>query len=219
MDPSVAYNLGRWYESRRESDGLTRRVLVSLLTVVFILATGAVALAADATKYVQTRIERIYDLLGPEGTAATPDRQAAARATLDEIFDWNEMGKRALGRYWDERTPAERTEFVRLFATLFQRTYLSRMGMADRARFQYLGETPGDDSAIVQTVVVTPKGRSIPVDYVARRAGAQWKVHDLSIGGTSLVDNYRAQFTSLVARSSYPDLVQKLRELAEKRPE
>ena len=77
----------------------------------------------------------------------------------------------------------------------------------------------GDDSAIVRTVVVTPKGRSIPVDYVARRAGTQWKVHDLSIGGTSLVDNYRAQFTALVARSSYQDLIQKLSERAGKRPE
>jgi hypothetical protein len=56
------------------------------------------------------------------------------------------------------------------------------------------------------------------VDYVARRAGDQWKVHDLSVSGTSLVNNYRAQFTTLVTRSSYQDLVQKLRELVGRRP-
>jgi ABC-type transporter MlaC component len=199
---------------------MTRRVLVPLLAVLFILPLGrsSVAVMTDATEYIRARIERIYDLLGSAGTAPPPDRRAAARRTLDEMFDWTEMGKRSLGQYWDQRTPDERTEFVQLFAALFQRTYLSRIGMADRERFQYLGETQDGDTATVKTVVVTKKGRQIPVDYVARRAGDQWKVHDLSVSGTSLVDNYRAQFTTLVARSSYQDLIQKLRDLAGKRP-
>ena len=48
------------------------------------------------------------------------------------MFDWTEMGRRSLGPYWNERTEAERAEFVRLFAALFQRTYLSRIELADR---------------------------------------------------------------------------------------
>lgn len=206
---------------------MTRRVLGlgPLLAVLFVLPIGRspaaqvpVAPSDDATGYIRARIERIYDLLGTSETGAAPDRQAAARQTLDELFDWTEMGRRALGRYWKERTPGERTEFVGLFASLFQRTYLSRIGMADRERFQYLGEAREGDSAIVKTVVVTRRGRQIPVDYVARRAGDQWRVHDLSVGGTSLVDNYRAQFTTLIARSSYQDLIQKMRELVGTRP-
>jgi ABC-type transporter MlaC component len=197
---------------------LTRRVLTPLLALTLAMAMDPPhpAGAAGATEYLRTRIERIYDLLGTSGKTAPPDRQAAARRTLDEIFDWNEMGRRSLGQYWQQRTPAERTEFVRLFSALFQRTYLSRIELADRSRFQYLGESAEGDTATVKTVVVTQKGRQIPVDYLARRAGEQWRVHDLSVGGTSLVDNYRAQFTSLVARSSYEDLVEKLRELAGK---
>lgn len=199
---------------------MTRRVLALLLIAVLIepLGTCPSARAAGATDYIRARVERIYDLLGSSGTAAAPDRQAAARKTLDEMFDWTEMGKRSLGQYWQERTPAQRTEFVELFATLFQRTYLSRIELADREKFQYLGETVDGDSAIVKTVVVTQKGRQIPVDYIARRAGGQWRVHDLSVGGTSLINNYRAQFTTLIARSSYQDLIQKLRDLVGKRP-
>ena len=194
-----------------------RRVLASVLAAILLGPIGgsSVALANGATEYIRARIERIYDLLGSSGTAASAERQAAARGTLDEMFDWTEMGTRSLGPYWQERTPAERAEFVQLFAALFQRTYLSRIGLADRERFQYLGETRDGDSAIVKTVVVTRKGRQIPVDYVARRAGDQWRVHDLSVGGTSLVNNYRAQFTTLVARSSYGDLVRKMRDLIE----
>jgi phospholipid transport system substrate-binding protein len=199
---------------------MTRHVLTPLLTLLLAAALDPppLAHASNATEYLRTRIERIYDLLGTSGASAPPDRQAAARRTLDEIFDWHEMGRRSLGQYWQARTPAERTEFVHLFSTLFQRTYLSRIELADRAKFQYLGESAEGDAATVKTVVVTQRGHQIPVDYLARRAGEQWRVHDLSVGGTSLVDNYRAQFTSLVARSSYEDLIQKLRGLAGKPP-
>ena len=200
---------------------MTRCVLALVLAAILVVPPGLspAALADSATDYIRARIERIYDLLGSAGSAAAPDRMAAARATLDEMFNWAEMGKQSLGQYWQGRSPAERAEFVQLFATLFQRTYLSRIEVADRGGFQYLGETSDGDVVIVKTVVVTQKGGQIfPVDYVARRAGDQWKVHDLSVSGTSLVNNYRAQFTTLVARSSYQDLVQKLRELVGRRP-
>jgi phospholipid transport system substrate-binding protein len=42
-------------------------------------------------------------------------------------------------------------------------------------------------------------------------------VYDISIEGVSLVNNYRKQFNSIIVRSSYDDLVKKLRaKVAEK---
>lgn len=195
--------------------------LLSVVVLVIVLlpfGTARRAPAADATDYIRARIEKIYDLLAGSGATTAPDRQAAASAILDEMFDWTEMGRRSLGPYWNERTEAERAEFVWLFAALFQRTYLSRIELADREKFQYLDESVEGDTATVKTTVTTKKGRQIPVDYLARRAGDRWKIHDLGVGGTSLVNNYRAQFTTLVARSSYQDLITKLRELTGQRP-
>ena len=83
---------------------------------------------------------------GAPGGAPSGDRQAQARKVLDEMFDWTEMAKRSLGPHWEARTPAERAEFVDLFSQLFQRTYLSRIQLADRERFAYLGEqADGED--------------------------------------------------------------------------
>lgn len=197
-----------------------RYPLPLVLAVVLVAPVGVSTKgeADSATDYIRVRIEKIYDLLAAAGSgeSAAPTRQPAARRLLDEMFDWNEMAKRSLGPYWNERTAAERAEFVRLFAELFQRTYLSRIELADRERFQYLGETVDGESATVRTIVVTKKNRQIPVDYLTRRAGGQWRIHDLSVSGTSLVNNYRAQFTTLVARSSYQDLIEKLRALVGK---
>ena len=195
---------------------MTRRALSLLLTVILTIPLGISpkALADGPTDYLRIRIQKIYDLHGTSGEPADPDRQAVARGILDEMFDWTEMGRRSLGQYWEGRTADERAEFVQLFARLFQRTYLSRIELADREKFQYLGETIEGETAIVKTLVTTKRGRQLPVDYHARRAGAQWKIYDLRVGGTSLVNNYRAQFTTLVARSSYRDLIEKLRALA-----
>ncbi|HSL48726.1 MAG TPA: hypothetical protein VK878_06635, partial [Candidatus Deferrimicrobiaceae bacterium] len=58
-----------------------RRVLASVLAAILLGPIGgsSVALANGATEYIRARIERIYDLLGSSGTAASAERQAAAR--------------------------------------------------------------------------------------------------------------------------------------------
>jgi ABC-type transporter MlaC component len=184
------------------------------------LVAPPAAQAGPPTDYLRTRIDKLYDLLGGVGPSqASPERQAAARAVLDEMFDWPEMAKRSLGKYWGERTEVERTEFMRLFSELFQRTYLSRIQLADRERFEYLGDANDGDRTVVRTKVYTRQGRQIPVAYQTRPApGDQWKIYDLDVDGISLVSNYRSQFTTLIARSSYGDLLEKLRALVGKRP-
>jgi len=39
----------------------------------------------------------------------------------------------------------------------------------------------------------------------------RWRVFDVNIEGVSLVGNYRSQFNAIIVRSSYQDLVTKLK--------
>ncbi len=114
-----------------------RSLTAGLFTALVIaLDVPPAARAGAPTDSIRTGIEKLYDLLveGASGGAPSGDRQAQARKVLDEMFDWTEMAKRSLGPHWEARTPAERTEFVDLFSQLFQRTYLSRIQLADRER-------------------------------------------------------------------------------------
>ena len=71
---------------------------------------------------------------------------------------------------------------------------------------------------MVRTQITTNNGTVIPVNYRARRGeGGSWRVYDLDIGGVSLVNNYRTQFNSIIGRSSYAELVNKLKALREQR--
>jgi ABC-type transporter MlaC component len=65
--------------------------------------------------YVRWKILRDPEL---KGDAKANKRSAAVNKVADEIFDFGETAKRALGQHWAQRTAAEREEFVRLFTAL-----------------------------------------------------------------------------------------------------
>ena len=137
---------------------------------------------------------------------------AAVDEATDRLFDWTAMARQSLRQHWDRRTAAERTEFTRLFAGLFRRVYVSRIHLIDPKQFRYLSETIDGDRATVKTKVPTKQGDVIDVDYVARLAdGRQWRVQDVRVEGVSLIDNYQRQFESIIGKSSYESLIEKLR--------
>jgi phospholipid transport system substrate-binding protein len=139
------------------------------------------------------------------------DRRAAIRTIAHEIFDFRELSRRALARHWQARTPAERDEFVQLFADLLERSYIGKVEMYSGGdSIQYMSETVEGDQATVRTRIVTRSGTEIPVDYRLHLVGDRWLVYDVAIEGVSLVANYRAQFNKIIQTSSFKALVDKL---------
>lgn len=191
--------------------------LVVLVSVVLTLPFAVVgrAAAGEPTEQVQAAVNELYRLLGPgAGSAADrPQRETAAAAVLDRLFDWRSMARQALQHHWEERTPPERDEFTRLFADLFRQAYLARMSLVDATKFRYLGDRVTGDKATVDTQVTTKRGSTIAVAYLtARGAEPRWRVEDVRVEGISLLANYRTQFASIISRASYDDLIKRLRE-------
>jgi hypothetical protein len=213
--------LRRWSPAERTTTarvGIRRAAsLVILMSVVsaFPFAVPGPAAAGEPTEQVQATVNELYRLLGPGAGSAADRRQReeAAGVVLDRLFDWRTMARQALQHHWEERTPPERDEFTRLFADIFRQAYLARMSLVDATRFRYLGDRVTDDKATVDTQVTTRRGSTIAVAYLtARGAEPRWRVEDVRVEGISLVANYRTQFATIIARSSYEDLVKRLRE-------
>ena len=189
-------------------------VPVLIVAAGLALLTARVALAGPPTDQIKDRVEQVLKIvqdpeLKKEGRAA--ERRAAIRRVASEIFDFEDTSKRALGRYWQERTPEERKEFVELFTDLLEHSYVSKIEQYRGEKIGYVGETIDGDVATVRTRIVTPKGTEVPVDYRMARQGDRWRVYDVVIEGVSLVSNYRTQFNKIIQTSSYKDLVEKLR--------
>jgi phospholipid transport system substrate-binding protein len=198
---------------------MTRKGCCALLLTVLSLAPlgpfGAhAAMGGEPTERVRSVVDQLYRLASSPATTAKERRQrdVAAAQVMDPVFEWQTMARLTLRQYWDKRTPAERDEFTRLFAELFRQAYLTRLSLVDANAFRYAGDTITGEQATVSTQVVTKRGSAIGITYgLLRVDGRGWCVQDVRVEGMSLLDNYRDQFTAIIARSSYEALVERLR--------
>jgi phospholipid transport system substrate-binding protein len=184
------------------------------LSLIFQIGPSSVASAGVPTEQLRGSVTRVLQLVGDPAAKreSVRERRAALRKVADEIFDWEETARRSLGLHWQQRTLAERQEFVRLFADLLERSYLSKIELYDGERIGYGGDTVDGDQAVVRTTVIGKHGSEMGVNYrMLRRDGDRWKVYDVEIEGVSLISNYRTQFNTLLRRSSYPELVRVLK--------
>ena len=181
--------------------------------VLFALTWVQGAWAGPPTDQLRSGVERVIKILrDPElkGDTKANERTAAVNKVADEIFDFGETAKRALGQHWAQRTAAEREEFVRLFTALLQRTYISKVDQYN-SEMTFQDDVVDGNQAIVRTTLLLGKGSEMALDYRMHHPRDRWQVYDISIDGTSLVANYRSQFNKIVRTESYEGLVARLK--------
>lgn len=176
------------------------------------LLLAAPARAGIPTDQIRMATDQILKIVQDAGLKAKADeRRQRIRAVANEIFDWEETGKRALARHWQARSPQERSEFSKLFADLVERSYVNKIEAYSGERIAYLGDSVDGSQATVRTKLITKANTEIPIDYRLLKEGDRWRVYDVLIEGVSLVGNYRSQFNRIIQQSGYPELVQKLK--------
>lgn len=192
-----------------------RRVLMTLTAALLLCATATAAPAMTPTETVKTRVEAALQNLS-QTSASRPEsieqRRAELRRAADSLFDFTEMGRRALGRHWADRTPAEREEFVKLFTDLIARSYIGKIDHYAGETIAYTAERVDGDEASVQSRVVTAKGSQIPVEYRLHRINDGWSAYDVFVENVSLVGTYRSQFDRIIRSESFASLLRRLRE-------
>ena len=188
-----------------------RRAAALVVTVLLVLTGLGAAWAGAPTDQLREYTEHVIKAL-EDPALREEDRRAAVRRIAQEVFDVQETARRALGRHWHGRTPAEREEFVQLFADLMESTYISRIDLYGGERLRFVDEKIDGDHAVVRARIVTRGGAEVPVDGRMLRRGERWLVYDVVIEGVSLIANYRSQFDRIIRSSSFADLVKRLRD-------
>jgi len=179
---------------------------------LFAFAQGA--WAATATEQLKSAIDRVLatvDNPALKGNGKIVERRAAVRKIANEIFDFTEIARQALGRHWSPLSEAQHTEFVGLFEDLLERSYLSKIELYGGEKIVYGGERLDGDVATVGTKILTKNGTEVPVDYHLSRHGDRWMIYDINVEGVSLVSNYRTQFNKIIQTSGYSALVEKMK--------
>ena len=185
----------------------------SALAAVAVLALtvhAAPARAGEPGTELQRQADRVIAVLADREQDPAA-RHQAVRAIVDDTFDFQEAARRTLGRAWAERTADERARFTTLFVDLLDRAYLRRLDEWDGERIVVSGDAVDADRATVRAAIMARDGASTPIDYVMwRSADGRWRVIDVSVGGASLLGNYRVQFTRLLQNGGFAHLMERL---------
>lgn len=127
-------------------------------------------------------------------------------------FDFMRMTALAMGRNWSKATPEQQKVLADEFKTLLIRTYSGALSNYQNHAmdFKPLKMQPADTDVLVRTTVTAPGGQPIPIDYNLEKKGEGWRAYDVTVGGVSLVTNYREEFNNLIRDGGVDGLIKSL---------
>jgi phospholipid transport system substrate-binding protein len=162
---------------------------------------------------VESSVVRVLNVLqdGEVNGKPVAARPGEVRRLARELFDFDEMSRRALSRHWATRTPDEQTEFVALFGDLLERLYMNRLEGYAGEKFTFMGEALDGGFARVRARVNTQRRTETALDYRMHVRDGHWQVYDVLIDGVSFVSTFRSQFDRVIQAESYGALVDRLR--------
>jgi phospholipid transport system substrate-binding protein len=172
-------------------------------------------LAAGAKETVEAQVNQMLaKMQSPEFKGL--DRSAKINeitTVINEIFDWQELSRRTLGREWKKFSPDQQKEFVSLFEKLLQDIYADRILAYTSEKIEFGKETELKKGLEeVESYIITADGTRVPLFYRLTNKSGQWRVYDVVIEGVSMVKNYRGQFREILSKKKPEDLLQTLRE-------
>jgi phospholipid transport system substrate-binding protein len=173
---------------------------------------GLTAARSGPLNVVSSSVSRVLTIVRAQPADATESakRRAEIRQAAVELFDFDEMSRRLLGQRWMEASPEEQQDFVALFTDLLQGAYLNTIGNYPLATITFQGETIIGSYAQVQSRMAAGKG-AVAIEYRLLGHDGRWAVYDIAVDGVSLISNYRSQFTSMLKRMSFAQLLDRLR--------
>lgn len=166
---------------------------------------------------VESAVVRFMTIVqnGRPDAAIGADRSGEIRQIVREMFDFDEISRRALARHWQALQPEEQAEFVTLFRDLLERAYLRQVEAAGGEKITFLSESMEDGgSATVRSKVVTRQGGEIPLDYRMHVRDGSWRIYDVVVQGISFIASYRTQFDRVIRAESYGALRERLQKKA-----
>lgn len=135
------------------------------------------------------------------GTLTEEERKKEFRTLLEDSFDMNTIARFSLGRYWRQASEGQRSEYLKLFNEMIIDVYARRFG-------EYNGQTlsvtearqEGKKDMLVTSVISSPSGPDVQVDWRVRRKDGRYKIVDIMVEGVSMALTQRSDFSSVIQR-------------------
>ena len=189
---------------------------IFLFLIVAIAVCVCDAHAAEPLSILKSKIDQLFNILKDPAYSdeSKKDEQHDKMWNLvKDAFDFNVMSRLTLANYWRSFTPEQQREFSSVFGKFLGNTYLDKIQSGySGEQVEYAGEDILTDNRAVVLTNITRNGVKTPVNYSMLKTGNTWKIYDVKIEGVSLLNNYRAQFRSLLFREKPEKLIEMLKQ-------
>ena len=190
-----------------------KRRFIGLSILMFFLSTLPVYAGAPLDT-VQTNVNKVLDVLRDpklKDESAKGIKKEKIEAIYEQMFDEVELSMRTLGKNWTKLNPAQQQEVVRLYGQILEKAYIDKILSYTNEKIVFSKENMlSTNQAEVQTKVITSTNE-ILIFYRVILKGGIWKVYDVVVENVSLVQNYRSQFNSILAKNTPDQLLEILR--------
>jgi phospholipid transport system substrate-binding protein len=187
----------------------------ALSVLCALLAFGAVAPAqaapADPVTKIRTQDAELQKLLRDKNVSQQTTR---VKALINGIFDFEELGRRALGTAsWNKMTAAQKTRFVKAFKAMVENSSVKRLEAYSSDSTRYEPAVVNGERATVKASVYS-KGSVSLVEYKLHLKDGEWRAWDLVIDDLSTAGNYGDQFRKILQKNTFDNLIERLEKRA-----
>lgn len=191
----------------------------TIALALLLLVSGVAAAAAERPRdLVEKSAETVLSTLvqrREEFRREPAKLEAFILGELDRTFDHQYSARLVLGRHGRGVPDAQIEAFSKaLSANLMRRYGKAMLDFDPKIDIKVLGETPLRDGSVmrVSTQLERADGPPVPVDYMLREVGAEWKVFDVLVEGVSYVQTFRAQFEEQLRDHTLDQVIAGLRD-------
>lgn len=180
-------------------------------------AAAAPAAQGSASKLVLDSSTRILTTLEQRRAEFRKDPAALKQFITTEfnrMFDRDYAARLVLGVHGRGASEAD----VKLFSDALADNLMSRYGTSlldfnSKLRVRVKSETPlpGNRGVKVSSEMLRDGGEPIPVDYLIRNVGGQWRVFDVMVEGISYVQTFKNQFDAPLRQKGIAQVAADLR--------
>lgn len=178
---------------------VSRRLLLGGLAA----AWGAAGVRAQGAGGDAAFIEQLGNQLVStvNGPGSIEQKKAALLPLIEQSVAVDEIARFCLGRFWRSATPAQQTEYVRLFRRVLNNNIVGRLGEYQGVSFAMAGTQQREGESLVGSIIYRPNQRPVNVQWVVSRAGGAPRILDVIIEGTSLRLTQRSDYSAYITRN------------------
>ena len=198
-----------------------KHIRLSVILLAIMLLLPFEVLASGAKDTVEAQINKMLARMKEPSfkQLARDAKIIEIQQIINEVFDFNELSRRTLGRDWKKFSTEQQKEFVSLFEQILQNVYADRILAYTQEKIEFGKETELKKGRVeVESYIITLDNKKVPIFYRMSDKSGQWRVYDVVIEGISMIKNYRGQFREILKTKKPEDLLKTMREKAKEKP-